>query len=170
MNFEHFDRDMAQRGWVVFPEVVERDLLQGLRDEALEREQECRALQEHAGLHSAATGSAHHILRRGGRCEAFLERLYLHAHMRRYFGGPYILNSFGASINRKTEDPSYLRGIHRDVRTYSGTFPILLNMLVMIDDFTEQNGATAVLAGSHRQPERAAVCRPHAHLQPPLPK
>ena len=44
---------------------------------------------------------------------------------------------------------SYTAKPHRDVRSFSPGFPLSLNMLVMLDDFTIQNGATQVLEGSH---------------------
>src|SRR5205823_3385960 len=35
-----------------------------------------------------------------------------------------------------------------------GEAPVMLNMLVMLDEFTRDNGATRLLAGSHRLVER----------------
>jgi ectoine hydroxylase-related dioxygenase (phytanoyl-CoA dioxygenase family) len=41
--------------------------------------------------------------------------------------------------------------VHRDIRGFSYPSPLLLNMLIMLDDFTEENGATLLLPNSHKQ-------------------
>jgi hypothetical protein len=43
---------------------------------------------------------------------------------------------------------SYVSNIHRDIRTFYN-LPMMLNMLVMVDDFTIDNGATYLLSNSH---------------------
>ena len=51
---------------------------------------------------------------------------------------------------------------HRDVRAWTSDYKLSLNMLVMLDDFTLENGATLFLAGSHRaeaMPSRDAFDR-----------
>lgn len=65
-----------------------------------------------------------------------------------FFGSNCILNSFSALDNIPNQ-PNFSSAIHRDLRFYSGKFPIMLNCLVMIDDFTEENGGTYLLPGSH---------------------
>ncbi|WP_315817034.1 phytanoyl-CoA dioxygenase family protein [Paraflavitalea speifideaquila] len=43
--------------------------------------------------------------------------------------------------------------IHRDIRTFYN-IPMMINMLVMLDDFTLDNGATWFLTGSNNKDER----------------
>jgi ectoine hydroxylase-related dioxygenase (phytanoyl-CoA dioxygenase family) len=64
-----------------------------------------------------------------------------------YFGSPCILNSFSALDNLPT--PNFSSMVHRDLRFYSGDFPIMINCLVMVDDFTIENGGTYLLPKSH---------------------
>ena len=66
-----------------------------------------------------------------------------------YFNSPCILNSFTALNNLQEENEVFHKKVHRDIRGYSNDIPILLNMLVMIDDFTVENGGTEVLPYSH---------------------
>src|SRR5581483_12356386 len=66
-----------------------------------------------------------------------------------YFGGPYILNTFGGVVN-PPHNASYVARIHRDQRTFSGEFRLMAQALVMLDPFTVENGATYLLSGSHR--------------------
>ncbi len=70
-----------------------------------------------------------------------------------YFKGKCILNSFTALSNIPGEDKTFHKKVHRDIRGFSAEVPIMLNMLVMLDDFTPENGATLLLPGSHLKNE-----------------
>jgi len=65
-----------------------------------------------------------------------------------YFESKCILNSFTALDNLPNQ-PNFSAVVHRDLRFYSGDFPIMINCLVMVDDFTADNGGTYLLAKSH---------------------
>ena len=71
-----------------------------------------------------------------------------------YFHSNCILNSFSALDNLPT--PNFSSNVHRDLRFYSGEFPIMLNCLVMVDDFTIENGATYLLKGSHHKAQEVS--------------
>jgi len=78
-----------------------------------------------------------------------LERLVELTAFDRYFSGPYILNTYGGLLNPPNAT-SYVGRVHRDQRTYTGDFRLMAQALVMIDPFTDENGATYLLSGSHR--------------------
>jgi ectoine hydroxylase-related dioxygenase (phytanoyl-CoA dioxygenase family) len=65
-----------------------------------------------------------------------------------FFESKCILNSFSALDNLPNQ-PNFSAIVHRDLRFYSGDFPIMINCLVMVDDFTVENGGTYLLAKSH---------------------
>jgi hypothetical protein len=65
-----------------------------------------------------------------------------------FFGGKYIVNSYGGLINRQGAK-AYVHNVHRDIRFFAPTRRFMLNILVMLDDFTLENGATHLLSGSH---------------------
>jgi len=65
-----------------------------------------------------------------------------------FFESKCILNSFSALDNLPNQ-PNFSAVIHRDLRFYSGDFPIMINCLVMVDDFTIENGGTYLLPKSH---------------------
>ena len=73
--------------------------------------------------------------------------------LEQFFQGPYILNTYGGVLNLPN-DVSYVGGVHRDLRTFSGDVHLMVQLLVMLDDFTEDNGATYLLNGSHRLREK----------------
>ncbi len=65
-----------------------------------------------------------------------------------YFKANCILNSFSA-LNNLPSQPNFSANIHRDLRFYSQGLPIMLNCLLMVDDFTKENGGTYLLPYSH---------------------
>jgi ectoine hydroxylase-related dioxygenase (phytanoyl-CoA dioxygenase family) len=65
-----------------------------------------------------------------------------------YFGSKCILNSLSA-LNNLPNQPNFSAIVHRDLRFYSRDFPVMINCLIMVDDFTVENGGTYLLAGSH---------------------
>ena len=71
-----------------------------------------------------------------------------------YFETSCILNSFSALSNIPGENKVFHRNVHRDIRGFSYPSPLLLNMLIMLDDFTEDNGATLLLPNSHTKNEK----------------
>jgi ectoine hydroxylase-related dioxygenase (phytanoyl-CoA dioxygenase family) len=70
-----------------------------------------------------------------------------------YFKESCILNSFTALNNIPSESSVFHKKVHRDIRGYSNEIPLLLNLLVMIDDFTVENGGTLLLPYSHLKKE-----------------
>jgi len=116
--------------------------------------EDCGRWQVASGACAEPDGTAHHAVGQYPALDRFLEQAWLAEHIARYFdGAPYILHAFNPAVVWP-ELNSYLHGIHRDVRTHAGPFRLLLNMLVMADPFTLENGATHVLSGSHRHSAR----------------
>ena len=66
-----------------------------------------------------------------------------------YFKRECILNSFTALNNVPSESKMFHKKVHRDISGYSYPTPILLNLLVMVHDFTIENGGTLILPYSH---------------------
>lgn len=152
---EVFDYALKVKGWLIFERLLEPEFIARLKRDTARKQRECRDWQLRKGLGEGTEGTAHHVLGSGNSLDEFLERYVLDAEIRRYFrGSPYILNSYGAVINNLPGDAAYVQRVHRDQRTYSGEFALMLNMVVMLDDFTVDNGATRVLSGSHRAAER----------------
>ena len=157
MELGAFERRMAEDGFAIFDGVVPPGLLEALRRDIPGRIAVCGEWQRRNGLaETIGEGAAHHVVGGDDSLADFLEQVDLDAYIRHYFGGEFILNSYGAIDNLPHSERSYAHGqrFHRDVRTYSGDFRLMLNMLVMVDDFTLENGATKVVPGSHRVPER----------------
>ncbi len=148
MSLEEFDALMISRGWVIFEEAIKQDLLDRMIDDIQTAYHICREIQLKNGIGVNTEFTVHHLIGIGESFMDYLEVMPIKPYIERYFGGQYILNSFGGAIN-SAHSRSYAHEIHRDIRSYSGGLPLLLNTLVMFDEFTEQNGATFLMPGAH---------------------
>lgn len=153
MEIPTFKARMKKDGWVRFPGVLAPAFIDRLNHDLAEAYKVCRGIQIRNGVAEGMEGTAHHLIGQGDSFMELLETLPLREHLRAYFGGKFILNSMGGMFNLPTER-TYLNNIHRDVRTFSSSLPLMLNMLIMLDDFTEENGATYVLSGSHLRDDK----------------
>jgi phytanoyl-CoA dioxygenase PhyH len=143
---DRLDRD----GWALVPGAVDADLLGRLRQQLQRAYDQQRAIQLANGVGDGADGTVHHLPLAGGAFFELLERNPLGEVLNDFFGGPYIVNTYGGVLNLP-QHLSYVGRIHRDLRSFSGALPLMAQWLVMLDDFTEANGATLFLNGSHRQ-------------------
>jgi hypothetical protein len=147
------DQALEENGWALLPSALRPDLVERLRDDLDRVVVEQRAIQVRNGVAAGADGTAHHLPCAGGAFLEALEHLAAVLPFDAYFGGPYILNTYGGVLNLP-DGPSYVGRVHRDQRTYSAGFRIMAQALVMVDAFTEENGATYLLTGSHRLPDK----------------
>ncbi len=146
---------LDQDGLTLLPSFVPADLLARLASELDAVYEEQRGLQLRNGVGQGTDGTVHHLPCAGGAFLELLERNPCQTLLEQYFQGPCILNTYGGVLNLPNE-VSYVGGIHRDLRTFSGDVNLMAQLLVMLDDFTEENGATYLLTGSHRLREKPA--------------
>lgn len=138
------DRD----GWFVWPDAIDKTLIDaaaGALAASLALREEIRARN---GVDGHNDGTVHHLLADHPAYLDVLAALEVAAPLfERFFAGKCILNSYGGVINRR-DTRAYVHGIHRDIRFSSDSKRFMLNLLVMLDDFTLDNGATHLLSGS----------------------
>lgn len=147
-----FEERMQRKGWVQFERVLPEGDLPALRQAVLDTVADCGRRQVESGATAAPDGTAHHSVGQYRALDAFLEQGWLEDMVSHYFGGAaFILHAFNPA-GIAPASSSYIQRVHRDVRTFCGEFRLMLNMLVMVDPFTLENGATHVLSGSHRAP------------------
>ena len=144
---------LRQHGWTMLPSTVPATLVTRLAQELEVVYRDQRILQVRNGVGEGTDGTVHHLPCAGGAFLELLERGYGAAPLEQFFLGPYILNTYGGVLNLP-HDASYVGRVHRDQRTFSGDLHLMAQLLVMLDDFTEENGATYLLSGSHRLRER----------------
>ena len=151
-----FNQCMQKKGWFIFHELVPKTLVNHMLEDMETAYFSCRQIQIKNNIPENNEGTLHHLVELG---RSFIDYLILseqlNPYFEAYFDGKYTLNSFGGNINKKSVY-SYASNIHRDIRSYSGNLPLVLNTLVMLDDFTKENGATFLMSGAH-----------HTHPNPP---
>ena len=154
ISLAEFQRTMDSDGWVVFPGVVSPALVGDMLTDMSRAWDVCREIQRRNGVSTEADLTVHHLIAIG---ESFIRLLaemeVLDPYFESYFGGKYNLNSLGGAINTRGRT-SYAHRIHRDIRSFSGEMPLMLNTLVMLDAFTAENGATYMGTGTHKRAER----------------
>lgn len=154
LDFDTYARRMKEQGWVIFESAIDADLVRRMNAEVEKAWETTREIMIRNGVFNDAELTVHHLI---GQQPSFLEYLAqtepLEPYFQHYFRGRYILNSFGGAINTPGRT-SYAQRIHRDIRTYSGDMPLLLNTLVTLDDFTADNGSTWMMTGSHYTEEK----------------
>lgn len=143
---------MQARGWCVLNSRIAPELVDALKRELDIAYDACRALQVANGLPNTE-GTAHHLVCFGGSFLVLLEQFAGHEFLESFFDGNYILNTYGAVLN-EPGTTAYVGNVHRDLRRHSGTIPMMMQLIVMLDPFTEENGATYLLSGSHRRPDK----------------
>jgi len=147
------ERALRDDGWTLLPSIVQPDFLARLARELGAVYEEQRGLQLRNGVGQGTDGTVHHLPCAGGAFLELLERNPCQVLLEQYFQGPFILNTYGGVLNLP-HDTSYVGRVHRDQRTFSGALHLMVQLLVMLDDFTEENGATYLLTGSHRSAEK----------------
>ena len=152
MDTETFLEEIREKGWIHFPQCVDPSMVKELHKGLYAAYDLCRSVQLKNGVDVNTDGTVHHLLGQQPVFLQFIKGLHLHDYIKAYFGAPYILNSFGGVINLPHK-ASYVCNIHRDIRTWYN-IPMMINMLVMLDDFTLDNGATWFLTGSHQKDEK----------------
>ena len=154
LALDQYAKEMDERGWVVLEAAVDPSLVSRMADDILRAWSRCRAIMEKNGIIADANLTVHHLVGQEDSYLEFLDTLEpLMPYLQHYFRGQFILNSFGGAINTRGAT-SYAQRVHRDIRSYSGDMPLMLNTLVMLDEFTPHNGATFMLSGSHKREEK----------------
>lgn len=147
---EPFNEKMKTLGWVILEDALETEFTDQINHYLEEAYEVRRQIQLANGIGDQTRGTLHHLVGRNDISLKFLARGYCDEQIRSILDGNYILNSLGAVINIKDNHP-YVQNIHRDIRSFTGDYKVMVQMMVLLDDFTLENGATYFLSGSHKQ-------------------
>jgi len=150
MNKEKF-QELKENGYTIIRNQVDKKWLDLLSNEINKSFLEHRNIQLRNNNDIKCDGIALHVLLSSPIFIDFLQTLlengFIQSLQDNFFHSKCILNSFSALNN--LSKPNFSAIVHRDLRFYSGDFNIMLNCLIMIDDFTTENGGTYLLTGSH---------------------
>lgn len=143
--------EIETQGFTIVPDVVSEEELSELR------EQMDAALiadwNEYRGLPGKESFIVLEMVRRGSAFVRLLENPVMHRVFSHFLGETCVLYSFTSTVLRPAERP-YTCKIHTDMPRLIPNYHLGLLMTLAIDDFTEENGATYYLPGSHRSMEQ----------------
>jgi ectoine hydroxylase-related dioxygenase (phytanoyl-CoA dioxygenase family) len=149
--------ELKEQGYTIIRNLIEEDLLDLLRNALDEAFIEHRQTQLSNNNDIKTNGVALHVLLSNPIFIGFLEELekknFFTFLSETFFNSKCIINSF-SGLNNLPNQPNFSAVVHRDLRFYSGDVPIMLNCLLMVDDFTIENGGTYLLPYSHLKEEK----------------
>lgn len=144
--------ELKDQGYTIIRNLIDDKWLDLLRDGLDKAFIEHRQTQLNNGNDIHTDGVALHVLLSNTIFISFLEKLqktgFFNFLSESFFNSKCIINSF-SGLDNLPNQPNFSAIVHRDLRFYSGDFPIMLNCLLMVDDFTVENGGTYLLPYSH---------------------
>ncbi len=140
---------MESNGYLLKNNVVSGKLLARLRDDIDKAEETQWKLKECKFPSADRDGTIHHLPYYSSAFIELLDMKIFHDEISRFICGKYVINVYNGVV-KFPEKESYTDKIHRDIRFFSGNINLSMNMLVMLDEFTHENGATQVYPGSHK--------------------
>jgi hypothetical protein len=150
------NKNLNEQGYTIENQFFDQTFVNRLIDDLDSWIEFAAAVRVKTGQGNTMAGVAHHILGKNDSMGDLIKRLPFDDVLREYFEGPYILNSFGGlkNVNAGKENYTHVNNFHRDVRTFSPNLTLMINMLVMLEDFTIENGATQLVPFSHKEREK----------------
>ena len=152
-----YNEELNLKGFTVLRNAVERRVIDKLRKCAYDAFDIHKTLQIRNNSEIIINGVALHAILNDNYFLEFFSDLIQQDQFRsvinNFFGSKFIMNSFSA-LNNIPNDPNFSSIIHRDIKFFSGTLPLMVNVLIMVDDFTIENGATIILPYSHMIKEK----------------
>jgi ectoine hydroxylase-related dioxygenase (phytanoyl-CoA dioxygenase family) len=149
--------ELEQRGYTIVRNLVDDSWLNLLRDALDKAFIEHRETQVINKNDIDTKGVALHVLLSNPIFIDFLQELqrlnFFKFLSESFFKSKCIINSF-SGLDNLPNQPNFSAIVHRDLRFYSGDLPMMVNCLLMVDDFTIENGGTYLLPYSHLKEEK----------------
>jgi len=144
--------ELKSQGYTIVRNLIDENWLDLLKDNLDDAFIEHRKTQLNNNNDIQTNGVALHVLLSNPSFIDFLGELHRKNFFKflseSFFNSKCIINSF-SGLDNLPNQPNFSAIVHRDLRFYSGDFPIMLNCLLMVDDFTIENGGTYLLPYSH---------------------
>jgi len=148
MNQSKFLDDLSNNGYFIYENMLDNSTVESLKGDCVKWIDICGEYQENAGLTKDQT--AHHSVGGKGAIDNLLHSHIFDPIVSSYFDKKkYILHACNPVLGPPAAD-SYLHKIHRDIQTFFPNVNMRINVLVALDDFTLENGATEILPSSHK--------------------
>jgi ectoine hydroxylase-related dioxygenase (phytanoyl-CoA dioxygenase family) len=156
MNSEDLKK-LNEDGYVVIRKMIPENLIDSLRVKLIDSFNEHKKIQIANNNEIKSYGVSLHVILHDPIFTKLLEYLielkFIDFLEKKFFKSNCILNSF-SGLNNIKDSPNFSSNVHRDLRFFSGKFPMMINCLIMIDDFTKENGGTYILPKSHKMKKK----------------
>ncbi|MAF97067.1 MAG: phytanoyl-CoA dioxygenase [Micavibrio sp.] len=153
IDIEKHEKEITEKGWTAFRGVYSAELIAKACEELDEIRPTYDEIHKEQGVYEETKNAYHHTVVLSPAQLEMINPNPLHGFLENYFGGRYILNTMGTSYVLP-QTGIYTQRIHRDIRSFSGKERLTVNTLIMLDDCTEENGATWMLEGSQYQDDK----------------
>ncbi len=145
-----FDGAIKEFGWLVYENALSDHLIAEIIGDLDRAYAVRRKIQIENGIDIDMEGTLHHLLEPDNFGLHFLEQMFCDKEIKFFLQGNYVLNGLSGVLNAKDAKP-YVQNVHRDLRSFTANLKLMIQMIVLLDDFTEENGATYLLSGSHKK-------------------
>lgn len=156
MKNENF-HELKSKGYVILKDRVSSEWIDKLCNAVDNSFDKHRNIQQTYNNEIKGYGVALHVLLNDDIFIEFIQHLidtgFITDLKKYYFGANCILNSMSA-LNNLPNQPNFSALVHRDLRFYSESLPVMVNCLLFLDDFTVENGGTYLLPYSHLKKEK----------------
>tara|TARA_B110000259_G_C14032055_1_gene407175 strand:+ start:977 stop:1753 length:777 start_codon:yes stop_codon:yes gene_type:complete len=146
-EYNNFQQNLAQKGWHKIPNAYTKDYIDSCKEKVKSIYSTYEEIQEKGGVLDKTRNSLHHICAFYPELVDYAFTLEVCSFLDNYFQGKFILNSFG-STKLNPNGTTYTQKMHRDARDINSSKD-MLNLIILLDDSTSENGATKMLEGSH---------------------
>ena len=150
-------KKLEEEGYFIMPNQISKELIENLKLRLNNSFILHSLIQKEQGNEIDVNGVALNVLGDSVNYINLLQELFdkkiIENLEKHFFKSKFILNSMSALDNQPNQT-NFSAIVHRDIKCYSGELPIMINLLVMLDDFTIENGATSLLPYSHKIEEK----------------
>lgn len=149
IDYERHDHEIETLGFTIVPDFVTSEMAARLKAALVEA---LRAdLDRFGHYRSKAPNHVVELASHGGLFLEFLEHAEMRRFFRRFLGPDCVLYAYSSTI-LAPQDEVPAQTVHVDSGRWVPNFFTGLQMTLAIDEFTEENGASWYLPGSHRSP------------------